>query len=111
MGIGGGGSAAGDYWEYSQDDSSSGNPTDVVFRLKRTFPSTVPTLRFFAADLNDVTLTDHNSVTHSARFAYSTDSGATYTPLGTIPNSIGTLVRYRYATPPGVDIRPSLKEL
>ncbi len=100
-----------DYWEYSQDDSSSGNPTDIVFRLKKTFPSAVPTLRFFASDLTDVTVTDHNSVTHSARFSYSTDSGATYNPLGTIPNSVGTLVRYRYATPPGVDIRPSLKEL
>lgn len=97
-------------WEYSQDDSSSGNPTDIVFRLKEAYPTTVPTLRFLARDLTDSIVTDHDSVTDVARFSYSTDSGASYTPFGTVPNTIGTLVRYRYATPPGVDIRPSLRE-
>jgi hypothetical protein len=30
--------------------------------------------------------------------------------LGTIPNVIGTLVRYNFTSPPGVDIRPSIKD-
>jgi len=31
-------------------------------------------------------------------------------PLGTIPNVVGTLLRYTFTSPPGVDIRPGLKE-
>lgn len=99
-----------DNWEYSQDDSSSGNPTDVVYRLKKAYPTSVPTLRFLARDLTNSVVTDHDSVTNIARFSYSTDSGASYTAFGTPPNTVGTLVRYRYSTPPGVDIRPSLRE-
>jgi len=97
-------------WEYSQDDSSSGNPTDLVFRLKSAYPTSIPTLRFLARDLSNSIVTDHDSVTDIARFSYSTNDGASYTAFGTPPNTVGTLVRYRYATPPGVDIRPSLRE-
>jgi hypothetical protein len=43
-------------------------------------------------------------------FEYSTNNGTTWNPLGTIPNTVGTLVRYTFTSPPGVDIRPGLKE-
>lgn len=99
-----------DHWEYSQDDSSSGNPTDIVFRLKKVYPSSIPTLRFLARNLTNSVVTDHDSVTNIANFAYSTNNGTSYVAFGTPPNTVGTLVRYRYTTPPGVDIRPSLKE-
>ena len=70
----------------------------------------VPTLYYRALDLSNVTLVTHNTVTNAARFEYSTDSGVTWLALGTIPNVVGTLVRYTFASPPGVDIRPSIKE-
>jgi hypothetical protein len=99
-----------DNWEYSQDDSSSGNPTDIVFRLKQTYSSAIPTLRFLATDLTNSVVTNHNSITNVANFSYSTNSGVSWVPFGTPPNTVGTLVRYRYTTPPGVNIRPSLRE-
>lgn len=100
-----------DYWEYSQDDSSSGNPTDIVFRLKSAYSTSIPTLRFLARDLTNSVVTDHDSVTNISNFSYSTNNGTSYVPFGTPPNTVGTLVRYRYTTPPGVDIRPSLREV
>jgi hypothetical protein len=100
-----------EYWEYSEDDSSSGNPTDIVWRLKKVYPTSIPNLRFLANDLTNSVVTDHNSVAQIANFAYSTNNGTSYVAFGTPPNTVGTLVRYRYTSPPGVDIRPSLKEV
>lgn len=98
-------------WELSVDDSDNGNPSRTAFRLKKAYASTVPALRYVAYDLTDVLLIDHNTTTNAARFEYSTNDGATWSSLGTIPNTVGTLVRYTFATPPGVDIRPAIKEL
>lgn len=99
-----------DNWEYSHDDSTSGNPTRISFRLKEAYDSAVPQLFFRAYDLTNVQITSANTVAQAANFEYSTDSGASWSPLGTIPNTVGTLVRYTYVTPPGVDIRPSIRE-
>jgi len=98
-------------WELSVDDSDNGNPSRTAFRLKLAYSSTVPDLRYTAYDMSDVLLVDHNTSANAARFEYSTNSGVSWNSLGTIPNTVGTLVRYTFATPPGVDIRPSLKEL
>jgi hypothetical protein len=98
-----------DHWEYSYNHSSSGSPTRVGFRLKKAYTSSVPTLYFRAYDLSDSLLTNHNTSAHSSYFEYSTD-GLVWNPLGTIPNTVGTLVRYTFASPPGVDVRPGLKE-
>ena len=65
---------------------------------------------FRAYDLSDSQLINHNTVTNAANFEYSTDSGLTWLPLGTIPNTVGTLVRYSFTSPPGVDIRVGIKE-
>lgn len=100
-----------DYWELSVDDSSNGNPSRSAFRLKKAFASSVPTLHYRAYDLTNVELVHHTTAANTARFEYSTDSGVTWNALGTIPNTVGTLVRYTFSTPPGVDIRPSLKEV
>ena len=99
-----------DNWELSVDDSDNGNPSRTAFRLKKLYSSSVPTLYYRAKDLSNVLLVNHNTVTNAARFEYSTNDGITWSPVGTIPNTIGTLVRYTFSTPPGVDIRPSLRE-
>lgn len=100
-----------DYWEYSREKSASGSPTDCVFRLKKVYATAVPAgIHFRAHDLTDVQLLDHNTTANAANFNYSSNDGGSYSPLGTIPNVVGTLLRYRFSSPPGVDIRPSLRE-
>jgi hypothetical protein len=100
-----------DNWEYSYDDSSSGSPTRSAFRLKQAYATSVPlTLAFRAYDLSGVLLVDHDITNEAANFQYSTDGGTTWLALGTIPNTVGTLIRYTFLSPPGVDIRPSLKD-
>lgn len=99
-----------DNWEASRDESDNGSPSRVAFRLKRTYVSVVPQLYFRAYDLSSALIVNHNTVTNAANFEYSTDNGTTWLPLGTVPNTVGTLVRYTFTSPPGVDIRPSLKE-
>lgn len=98
------------HWELSVDDSDNGNPSRSAFRLKSAYASSVPTLYYRALDLNDATLVTHNTSANAALFEYSTNSGVSWNVLGTIPNTVGTLVRYTFTTPPGVDIRPSLRE-
>lgn len=100
-----------DNWEYSFDDSSSGSPTRCGFRLKAAYSGAVPTsLAFRAYDLTGVLLVSQTITTDPANFQYSTDDGVTWLSLGTIPNVVGTLVRYTFVSPPGTDIRPSLKD-
>ena len=97
-------------WELSVDNSDNGNPSRTSFRLKKAYASSVPTLHYRAYDLTNVLLVDHTTVANAARFEYSTNDGTSWLALGTIPNTVGTLVRYTFSTPPGVDIRPSIKE-
>lgn len=99
-----------DNWEFSDDFSDNGVPSRTAFRLKIAYPSSVPQLYYRAYDLSDALLINHNTVTNASNFEYSTDNGTTWLPLGTIPNTVGTLVRYSFTSPPGVDIRPGLKE-
>lgn len=102
--------AISDNWEYSHDDSSSGNPSIVAFRLKEAYTSVVPQLFFRAFDLSNALVVNHNTIANTARFEYSTDGGVNWNALGVIPNTVGTLVRYTFSTPPGVDVRVSIKE-
>ncbi len=97
-------------FEYTHDDSDPGNPSRVAFRLKKAYASSVPTLYFRAYDLSETLVASHNTSANPTFFQYSTDSGANWTSLGTIPNTVGTLVRYTFSTPPGVDVRPSIRE-
>lgn len=99
-----------DNWELSVDDSDNGNPSRTAFRLKKAYASSVPTLYYRAKDLNNVLLVNHDTVSNAAMFEYSTNDGITWSPVGTIPNTVGTLIRYTFSTPPGVDIRPSIRE-
>lgn len=100
-----------DNWEYSYDDSSTGSPTRIGFRLKQAYFASIPsTLRFQASDLSGLILVSNTITSNPTNFQYSTDNGTTWLPLGTIPNTVGTLVRYTFTSPPGTDIRPSLKD-
>lgn len=99
-----------DNWEFSDDFSDNGVPSRTAFRLKLAYGSVVPTLYYRAYDLSDALLINHNTVTNAVNFEYSTDNGTSWLPLGTIPNVVGTLVRYTFTSPPGVDVRPGLKE-
>lgn len=100
-----------DNWEYSYDDSSSGSPTRVGFRLKQTYATSIPlTLKFQAFDLSQTLLVSQTITTNPSNFQYSTDGGNTWLPLGTVPNTVGTLIRYTFTSPPGTDIRPTLKD-
>jgi len=100
-----------DNWEYSHDSSSSLSPTRVAFRLKFAYGSSIPsTLRFRSYDLDGNLLLNQTITSNPANFQYSDDEGATWLSLGTIPNVVGTLVRYTFTSPPGVDIRPALRD-
>lgn len=99
-----------DNWEFSDDWSDNTIPSRSAFRLKRAYASVVPQLFFRAYDLSDALLINHNTTANAVNFEYSTNNGTTWLPLGTIPNTVGTLIRYTFTSPPGVDIRPGLKE-
>lgn len=97
-------------WEYSHDQSSTGVPTRCAFRLKQAYQTSVPTIYFRSYDLSDSLLINHNTSANPTLFEYSTNSGTSWLPLGTIPNTVGTLIRYTFTSPPGVDIRPVIRE-
>lgn len=101
-----------EHWEVAGTYSSSGVPVTVVWRLKKAFVGSVPTMFYRAYDLNGagpLTPGVQDTVTNAANFSYSTDDNGSYNPLGTIPNVVGTLLKYTYNTPPGVKFRPSLR--
>lgn len=101
-----------DNWEYSHDSSSNLSPTRVAFRLRFAYGAgSVPlTLRFRSYDLSGTLLVNQTITSNPSNFEYSTNNGSTWLPLGTIPNTVGTLVRYSFSSPPGVDIRPALRD-
>lgn len=98
------------HWEYSHDNSSTAVPTRVAWRMKAPYITSVGTMYFRAHDVYDALLTNFNTNINPEYFEYSTDSGLTWLPLGTIPNVAGTLLRFTFTSPPGVDIRPSLQD-
>jgi hypothetical protein len=97
-------------WEYSHDDSTPGNPSRAAFRLKKAYGTSVPNLTFTARDLSNNLYVQSTTTVDAGLFEYSTDGGVNWLSLGTIPNTVGTLLRYTFDTPPGVDVRPSLRE-
>lgn len=100
-----------DYWDAVIDQTTSGSPTKVGFRLKKAYPSAVPsTLTFRAEDVDGNQVVSESITAQPTKFQYSTNDGTSYTPLGTIPNTVGTIVQYTFTSPPGVRIRPSLRD-
>lgn len=100
-----------DYWDYSYNDSSSAIPTRIGFNLRTAYATgVVPKMFYRAYDVDGNLLTTANTVDNASNFTYSTDDGLTWLPLGTITNVVNTRLRYTHTTPPGIDIRVSLKE-
>lgn len=97
-------------WEISRDNSSNLTPSRVAYRLKYPYSSSVPRLYQRIYDLSSNLLNTMDTVTDIANVEYSTDNGVSWLALGTIPNTVGTLIRFTLSSPPGIDIRPSLKE-
>lgn len=100
-----------DKWSYSYQYSSPLVPTRVGFEMRETYSSAVPKLYFRAFQKGTSNLiTEANTVDNAANFNYSTDGGVTSLPLGTIPNTLGTKLRYTYTNPPGMDIDVVISE-
>ena len=99
-----------DNWDYDYDASATTVPTRVGFKLRQVYIASVPTLYYRAYDESGALLINHNTVTNATNFQYSTDQGLNWLPLGTISNVVGTKIRYTYTTPPGVNIRVSIRE-
>jgi len=102
-----------DYWSGDVDNTSPNGvtPTRTAAKLAKQYESgTVPRLYFRAYDAagNLVILAD--TTTNAADFEYSTNGGSSWTALGTIPNTVGTRVRYKWSSPPGVDVDASWRE-
>lgn len=98
-------------WEYSTGNSSTATPTRVGFNLRQAYPTAVPTLFFRAYDKATGTLVaNHNTAANPGLFEYSNNNGSTWQAVGTIPNTVNTLVRYNFPTPPGSDVRVTIRE-
>lgn len=96
-------------WEYSDDDSEP-STNRITWRLKETYSSSVPNLRVTVRDLSDTIVANHTTAANAAFFEYSTDGGVNWLTLGTIPNTVGTLVRYTNGSLPAAELRPAMQE-
>lgn len=96
-------------WEYSDDDSEP-STNRITWRLKETYSTPVPNLRVTVRDLSDTIVANHTTTANAAFFEYSTDGGVNWLTLGTIPNVIGTLVRYTNGSLPAAELRPAMQE-
>jgi hypothetical protein len=101
--------AISDNWEYTHDDT---NPAAniVAYRLKKQYNSAVPNIRHTVRDLSGTIVANHTTVANAGFFEYSTDGGVNWNSLGTIPNTVGTLVRYTNNSLPNLELRPALQE-
>lgn len=99
-----------DNWEFSFDDSSNGNPSRITFRLKKVYGGAIPNLFFRAYDTSNVLVASQDTATNPSFFEVSHDSGLNWAPVSAISNTVGELLRYTFVTPPGVDVRPSIRE-
>lgn len=96
-------------WEYTHDDTNPAT-NQVAYRLKKSYSSSVPNLRHTVRDLSDTLVANHTTTADGAFFEYSTDNGVNWLSLGTVPNVVGTLIRYTNNSLPAQELRPALQE-
>lgn len=96
-------------WEYAHYET---NPAinQVAYRLKKAYASAIPNLRHTVRDLSDTLVANHTTAANGVLFEYSTDNGVNWLPLGTIPNTVGVLIRYTNNSLPAQELRPALQE-
>ena len=100
-----------EHWQVSKDLSSTGGTHKVVWYLAKAYPSTVPTLYARAYEQGTTTSVGSNNTSGSpGSFRYSTNGGTSWNNLGTIPNTVGTLVEWTISPSPSVDYLPSIRE-
>lgn len=100
-----------EHWQVSKDLSSTGATHKVVWYLADAYTSTVPTLYARAYQQGTTTsVGSGNTSANPTQFRYSTNGGTSWTALGTIPNTVGTLVEWTPSVTPSVDYLPSLRE-
>jgi hypothetical protein len=101
-----------DYWSGDVDNTTVDgvSPSKTAFYLDQLYASSVPTLYFRAYDIAGNLVSSANTSADPTLFSYSTDGGTSWNNLGTIPNTIGTIVRYNWTTPPGSNVFVSLRE-
>ena len=96
-------------WEYTHDDTNPAT-NQVAYRLKKVYSGAVPNLRHTVRDLSDTLVANHTTAANGSFFEYSTDGGVNWLPLGTIPNTVGVLIRYTNNSLPAQELRPALQE-
>lgn len=101
-----------EYWAGDVDNTTANGitPSRTAFYLTKQYSSTVPTLYFRAYDASGNLVVSANTSANASLFEYSTNGGTSWNSLGTIPNTAGTIVRYNWASPPGVNVFVSLRE-
>ena len=100
-------------WEGSVNNTTQNgvSPSYTAFRLKQAYATSVPTLYFRAYDDSGNLVVSANTSSNPTLFQYTTNNGTSWINLGTIPNTtLTTEVRYLWATPPGVNVNPSIRE-
>ena len=100
-----------DHFQLSKELSSTGGTHKAVWYLAKTFPGSVPTL--YARATQQGTSTSVGSADTAgdpSEFRYSTNGGTSWNALGTIPNTVGTLIEWTISPNPTVDYLPTLKE-
>ncbi|MBL0233227.1 MAG: hypothetical protein IPQ08_06140 [Chitinophagaceae bacterium] len=101
-----------DNWQESGPNTTQNtSPAYSAFRLAKAYATSVPTLFFRAYDDSGNLVVSANTVSNPTLFEYSTTNGGSWIALGTIPNTpLTTEVRYKWASPPGVIVVPSIRE-
>lgn len=85
-----------DNWLQDNDFTTQGlgSPSYVAFYLRKAYPSgTVPRLFSRVYDTSNNLIFSSDTVGNPPQFQYSTNNGVSWIALGTIPNTVGTLVR------------------
>ena len=102
-----------DYWAVDNDNTTQGlgSPSYVSWRLMTAYQTAVPTLYARVYDTSGNLIFSANTSSNPTAFQYSTNDGATWTALGTIPNTVDTRVRVLVTPTPVVTVaQPSLRE-
>ncbi|CAB4125170.1 hypothetical protein UFOVP53_73 [uncultured Caudovirales phage] len=102
-----------DYWSGSVDNTTQNgiSPSMTAFRLAKAYATVVPTLYFRAYDDSNNLVASANTASNPTLFEYSTNNGTSWNALGAISNTaLTTEIRYKWATPPGVNVTCSLRE-
>lgn len=98
-----------DRWSMDHENTtkSTETPPKSAAYLNVLYTTSVPSITMSAFSKSTGALVlQKNTVTHAAEFSYSTalSGGAVWNALGTVPNVVGTRLRYNWSTPIPEDV-------